>query len=504
MKKFFLFVGIIVLFTHSYGFSQQDFINTLDSKFKEYMQKWQIPGAALAIIKDKKIVKIKAYGVKQWNTNDSIDIHTMFMIGSNTKALTGTVMALLESQGKCNLDDKVQKYLPDFTMNDACRGNNLTLTDILCHRMGMQTFQGDFMYWNSDLTNAQVIEKFGKITPAYDFRTKYGYTNAGFTIAAECIKKISGLTWQDAMQQYVFAPLKMYNTVALSADIPKQKNIAHPHSFHNNQLVILPFPNIDNLAAAASIGSSVYDMTQWVSMLLDSGKFENKTVLPYKVIKKTWYPQTIIQRKNSNRRQTLYALYGLGWHLEDYEGKEVVSHTGGVDGFVTSVTLVPEENLGIIILTNTDQNILYEALKWEIIDAYLNLPQFDLCKAYYNYDYNNKLDEHEELQKIKDSINQNLPIPLPLKDFAGKYTNPVYGWVELKVEENFLEMIMQHHSRITGKLEHIAGGRFLCTYSTPTYGIKVFPFRIKDKTVDSFTLSVADFLEYTTYKFTKQ
>lgn len=504
MKKIFTSIGMVIFLAQIPCFSQQEFLNSLDNRIMEYMQKWQIPGAAIAIIKDKKIEKIKAYGVKQWNTKDSVDINTIFMIGSNTKAFTGTAMALLEHQGKCNLEDKVQKYLPDFTMKDACRSNNLTLTDMLCHRMGMQTFQGDFMYWNSDLTNAQVLEKFGKLTPSYDFRTKYGYTNAGFTIAAECIKKISGQSWQDVMQQYIFTPLKMHHTVALSVEIPKQKNVAHPHSFHNNQLVMLPFPNIDNLAAAASIGSSVYDMTHWVSMLLDSGKYENKTVIPYNVIKKTWYPQTIIQRNNSNRRQTHYALYGLGWHLEDYEGKEIVSHTGGVDGFVTSVTLVPEENLGIIILTNTDQNILYEALKWEIIDAYLNLLPYDLCKAYYNYDYNNKLTEQEEMQKIKDSIDQNLPLPLPLTAFAGKYQNPVYGWIELRVEENYLEMTLQHHSRINGKLEHIAGGRFLCTYNTPTYGVRVFPFVIKDKKIHSFTLSVADFLEYTTYEFIKQ
>lgn len=494
----------ILILLHKTGFSQQEFINSLDKKITEYMQKWQIPGAAIAIIKDKKIVKMQAYGVKKINTQDKVDIHTLFMIGSNTKAFTGTIMALLESQGKCNLEDKVIKYLPNFTMKDSCRGKNLTLTDILCHRMGMQTFQGDFMYWNSDLTNAQVIDKFGKLTPSYDFRTKYGYTNAGFTIAAECIKNISGKTWQEMLQEFVFTPLKMNNTVALSVDIPKQKNIAYPHSFYNNQLVALSFPNIDNLAAAASIGSSVYDMTHWVSMLLDSGKFENKNVIPYKVIKRTWYPQTIVKRNNNSRRQTHYSLYGLGWHLEDYEGKEIVSHTGGVDGFVTSVTLVPEINLGIIILTNTDQNILYEALKWEIVDAYLNLPPYDLCNAYYNYDYSNKLAEQEELKAIRDSINHVYPLPLPLKAFAGKYVNPVYGWAELKVEENTLEMTLQHHSRITAKLEHIANGRFLCTYNTPTYGVKIFPFVIKDKKVLSFTLSVADFLEYTTYEFIKQ
>lgn len=514
MKKF-LFITFLVSLLNLICFAQTipSFISdSLDSYVNRALEHWQIPGAAVLVVKDGKIVVAKGYGVKELGTNDKVDENTLFMIGSNTKAFTGTLLAMLEYEQKLKLEDKVVKFLPEFRMKDTWVTNNLNLIDIITHRMGLETFQGDFMYWSSDLTEDQVIEKFGKLTPKYDFRTKYGYTNAGYAIASKIIHQVTGEEWKDFLREKILFPLNMNRTTALSVEFAKSDNIAKPHTIVDGKTILLPFENIDNMAACGSMGSSVKEMSNWIIAQLDSGKLNGEQIIPYKVIERTRQPQTIVRRARHPFNTTHFVLYGLGWVLEDYEGREIISHTGGVNGFVTSVTLVPEEKLGVVVLTNTDQNLFYQMLKWEIIDSYLELP-------YRNYnDFGlqrvNKANEekYKQINVWRDSVKMNLRTELPIDEFVGRYKHDVYGFAELKkIAQNSslelkpeLELTLEHHSKIKGKLEYIGNNRFLCTYSDPTYGIKVFPFEIENGKVKSFDLYVDDFIDYEAYKFVKQ
>lgn len=506
MKKF-ISISLFILISSLSLLAQEipSFIkDSLDTYIYRGLERWQIPGAAVLVVKDGKIVISKGYGVKELGSNDKVDENTLFMIGSNTKAFTGTALAILENEGKCKLDDKVVKYLPDFKMKDPWVTKELNIVDIVSHRMGLETFQGDFMYWTSDLTSDEVLEKFGMITPKYDFRTKYGYTNAGYAVAGKVIEKISGLKWEDYLKEKIFIPLNMNRTTALSTDYAKADNIAKPHTFVDGKMTVLPFENIDNLAPCGSVGSSINELSHWLIAQLDSGRYMGEEVIPFKVLQRTRKPESIQGRVRHPFNEGHFNLYGLGWGLMDYEGTEIVSHTGGVNGFVTSVTLLPEENLGIVVLTNTDQNGFFQMLKWEIVDAYLGLP-------YRNYDqftFTRALKQNKERDELRnawrDSVSMNIKPELELTDFNGRYEHDVYGYADLSLKENYLEMKLQHHSKIVGKLEYIGNNRFLCTYSDPTYGIRVFPFDIIDGTVKSFDLYVDDFIDYQPYKFIKK
>lgn len=505
MKKLH-FSFILLLIITSITFSQETpkfLTDSLDIYVERALENWKIPGAAVLIVKDGNVIIAKGYGVKKAGSNDKIDENTLFLIGSNTKAFTGTALALLEHEGKLKLEDKVVKYLPEFKMKDTWVTKEINLTDIITHRMGYETFQGDFMYWTSDLDEDEVIEKFGMITPKYEFRTKYGYTNAGYAVAGKVIQKVSGLRWEDYLKEKIFQPLQMNRTVALSVDFEKSDNIAKPHSIVDGNVVVLPFENIDNMAPCGSIGSSISDMSHWIIAQLDSGVYNGKSTIPYKVIQRTRQPETIQGRARHPFNKAHYNLYGLGWGLMDYEGTEIVSHTGGVNGFVTSVTLLPEINLGIVVLTNTDQNAFFNMLKWEIVDAYLGLPY----RNYDNYIFERaKMQNEQREQQItawKDSVSMNLKPEINLSEFAGRYEHEVYGYAELKKIDDALELSLQHHSKVKGKLEYIGNNRFLCTYSDPLYGIKVFPFEIENGIVKSFDLFVDDFIDFQPYKFVK-
>ncbi len=506
MKKLYLIIALFFLtLANLYSQSTPSFVSdSLDNYVLRGMQNWEIPGAAVLIIKDGKIVHSKGYGVKEFGKNDKVDENTLFLIGSNTKAFTGTALALLEHEGKIKLEDKVIKYLPDFKMKDPLVTNELNLTDIVTHRMGLETFQGDFMYWTSDLTADEVIEKFGMITPKYDFRTKYGYTNAGYALAGKVIEKVSGLSWSDYLKEKIFKPLNMDRTVALSVDFSKSNNVAIPHTLINDKILVMPFENIDNMAPCGSIGSSISDMSHWIIAQLDSGRYSGEEKIPFKVIQRTRKPETIQGRVRHPFNEGHFNLYGFGWGLMDYEGTEIVSHTGGVNGFVTSVTLLPEENLGIVILTNTDQNAFFQMLKWEIVDAYLGLPYRNYDGYIYEIAKKQNDNKDKMLSQLQDSVKLYLQTETPLVAYTGKYKHEVYGYAELELSENSLILKLEHHSRLAGKLEYIGNNRFLCTYSDPLYGIKVFPFEIEDGRVKSFDLYVDDFIDFQPYKFIKQ
>jgi CubicO group peptidase (beta-lactamase class C family) len=477
--------------------------DSIDLYVEKALNDWKIPGVSVAIVKDGKTVFIKGYGVKEWGGNDKVDENTLFMIGSNTKAFTATAVAMLHAEKKLSLDDKVQKWLPGFKMYDPWVAKEANLRDLLCHRLGFETFQGDFMYFDSDLTKEQVIEKFGKVKPLYSFRSKWGYTNAAFGIAGEVIQKASGKTWAEFLKEKIFTPLGMNTTLALSKEISSSSNKSAAHTVVDEEIRKIPYGNIDNIGPAGSISSSAADMVKWVKAQLNNGRLDGTQVIPVVAQQQTWLPHSILGNGGTMYNKGHFALYGLGWFLEEYSGRKIVSHTGGVNGFVTSVTLVPEEKLGIVVLTNTDQNNFYEALKWEIMDAYLGNIYRNYSKTYLGFQSMGKKQDADWLKKKKDTIAGNPSTALPLTAYAGEYTHTIYGKMNIKPENGKLIIRFEHHKGRYGTLEPLGGNRFLCTYSDPLYGIKVLPFTVENGKVKSVTVTVADFVEFTPYEFLK-
>jgi CubicO group peptidase (beta-lactamase class C family) len=478
--------------------------DSLDSYVQQALKDWQVPGLAVGIVKDGQVVLLKGYGVKELGVNDPVDPNTLFMVGSNTKLFTATSLAMLDAEKKLSLDDRVTKWLPDFKLSNAAAGQQAIITDLLCHRIGFQTFQGDFTYWTSNLSRQEVTEKMSHIQAIYPFRTTWGYTNAAFLTAGQIIPRATGITWEDFVRTRIFTPLGMSRTLALSRDMPTATNKAFPYTMSDyTKLVKIPFCQIDNLAPAGSISSSVNDLSKWVIMQLANGQFQGTQVVPAGAITKTRRPQSIIGNWTPPFNEGHFLLYGLGVELQEYDGKEIVSHTGGVNGFVSSVTMLPEQKLGIIVLTNTDQNELYEALKWEILDAFLGLPYRNYSK-YYLARYNRETDSVVARdQQLKDSAALHLKTSLPVDAYTGNYVNGVYGTMKVVQENGELRMRFEHHPAMYAKLESLGGNRFYATFSDPEFSKAIFPFTTSGQQVKSVTVKVADFVEYNAYEFTK-
>lgn len=439
IKKTLQLLFLVAFFTTS--LQAQDTLSrfvhdSLDIYVQRALTDWKIPGVAVCVVKDGNVVVMNSYGVTEMGGSTNVDSNTLFMIGSNTKAFTATALAMLGAQHKLSLDDKVQKWLPDFTLYDPWVTKEATVRDLLCHRLGFETFQGDFMYFDSDLTLAEVREKFGKVKPVYGFRSKWGYTNAAFLTAGEIIPKAIGRSWAQFLADSLFAPLQMARTLALSKDILTATNKATAHTVEHGVLKKIPYGRLENMAPAGAISSSISDLSHWVKMQLGNGYYNGKQVVPTTALLETRTPASILGNGGAMFNRGHFMLYGLGWFLQEYSGRKIVSHTGGVNGFVTAITLVPEERLGIIVLTNTDANNFYEALNRELLDAGLSLPYRNYSNVFLGFAKQQQAAEDAWLKAKQDTIALRLKPALSLKEFVGQYKHDVYGNMTIALQKD--------------------------------------------------------------------
>jgi CubicO group peptidase (beta-lactamase class C family) len=505
MKRIILILSIcLISFSHSY--SQNLFIrDSLDIYINNALKLWNIPGAAVVIVKDGKIVITKGYGVKEMNSNDKVDENTLFMIASNTKAFTATALGLLENEKLISLDDRVVKWMPDFRLYDSVLTPYVTIRDLLCHRLGLQTFQGDFINWCSNLSRKEIINNFRYLKPAYDFRAKYGYCNAAFLTAGEIIPIVTGISWEEYLMKNIITPLDMQRTSLTSTIMKSDKNVTKGHSTDYFGLKIVPYDEVDNLGPAASICTSAKDIANWLLMQTDSGKFSGNQIIPYKVLAKTINPNMVLGINQNYLYKGIKHIrtYGLGWQVEDYSGKLLVSHTGGVNGYVTSTCFLPEEKLGIAVFTNTDANYLYEALKYQIIESYLNLPYRNFSNIFYGFFDEGNNESKNFYEGEMNIVKKNNKTEFPLDEYTGKYFNYAYGDIEIKNEEGKLVIHFSRHPFLTGLLLPLGSNSFFCEYSHPGWGIKVIDFQEANGKIYSVNVKVNDNIDFMEYIFEK-
>ncbi len=478
--------------------------DSLDAYVNRELQRWNLPGAAVAIVKDGEIVVSKGYGVTDIVRKNPVDGNTLFMIASNTKLFTGTSMALLQEEGKISLNDPVVKYLPYFKMYNDTLTNMVTIEDILSHRLGFETFQGDFYNWANNVSREDIIRNISKNKPVYDFRDTWGYCNAGFVTAGEIVKAATDTSWEDFIQNRFFEPLDMKRSSVTYASIQSDKNACLPYTIFQNNLVKLNYDNLNNIAPCAAINSCTNDFSHWLLMQLNNGTYKNRQIVSENVLQETRLPRSIVGDGHSRLFKTKhFDLYGLGIEINDYEGREIFTHTGGADGFVTAVCFIPEENLGIAVFTNSDANYFFLACMYQIIEAYFDLPYRNISATYYGFYSGSEKAKNSEIDAFYTAA-ENYTLPAAdMKKFIGKYHNDVYGNMEIKTLNQKLVMYFEHHPQLTGILQATNDHTFVCTYDPISWGVKEIPFTIENGKVISATISVNDFIDFGTYEFTK-
>ncbi len=437
----FLLFFILMCAVQLPAFAQPMTEAAIDKLVATALKTFDVPGIALGIVKDGKVVLAKGYGVRSLKSGEPVNEHTLFGIASNSKAFTTTALGMLVDEKKLRWDDKVVDYIPEFRLYDPYVTQDFTIRDLLTHRSGMGLGAGDLMIWpdGSDFTRADIIHNLRYLKQVSPFRSKYDYDNNLYIVAGEVVAKISGLSWEDFIQQRILNPLEMKETAPSYNRLKDTSNVIAPHGSVDGKVQVIPRTTGELMNAAGGIYSSVYDLSKWVSTLLNKGVYgkENKTLISKQVHKDLWTPQTLIGVNTAPPYNTHFAAYGLGFRLADVKGYLEVSHTGGLAGMVTQITMYPELNLGIIVLTNQQVGAAFTAVANQIKDGYLGVTGMEwinilserVKKSEEGADQGTR-EAWAQVEK-QQAAGMNHPDPALI---TGTYRDPWFG--EITIEEN--------------------------------------------------------------------
>lgn len=456
MKKIIILFALII----STCVNAQVHIKEIDAYCAKVRQDWECPGMAVGIIYNDSVILAKGYGTLSVNDTTPVDANTIFGIASNSKSFTSAAMARLIDEHKLTWDSKVIEFLPYFKMYNEYVTNEITIRDILSHKSGLKTFSGDLIWYNSDHGRKEIIEHLQFLKPKYGFRANYGYSNILYLVAGEIIAKVSGKSWDQFVQDEFLKKLDMNRSNTSIRFQKKEKNVAQPHAKVNDKWVPIPLINWDNMAPAGGINSTVNDMLKWLKVQLNHGKLNDTVELwSTKQAREMWLPQTIDNVSSFSERlhpTKHFSAYGLGWDLFDLYGYKIVNHSGGLDGMISQTIMIPELNIGIVILTNHATSLPY-VLMHQILEFLLGDPRendyspvyLQLVKDYENY----KAEKDKEYEKTK---NKNLPASLPLNAYVGMYSGNVYGSARIDIKDDRLFLKLKHTPTLYGYLDHWA------------------------------------------------
>ena len=433
--------------------AQNGSLNGFDEYVIKAMKAWETPGVAIAIVKGDQIVLAKGYGVRKIGEPGVVDERTLFAIGSSSKAFTAAAIAILVDQGKVKWDDPVTKYLPGFEMYDPYVTRELTVRDLLTHRSGLQ--RGDFLWYGSEIDRDEIVRRARFLKPSWSLRSTFGYQNIMYLAAGQLVAKVSGKTWDEFIKQHIFAPLSM-NSSSTSVNAFKMvDNVASPHAKVEAKLQVIPWRNIDNIAPAGSINSNVLDMAQWVRLQLAQGTITNNRVFSAAAAKEMHASQTVIRFEPPYSMfypEARFLNYGLGWFLSDYRGRKVVEHGGAIDGMRAQVAMIPEEKLGLVVLSNLNGSALPVALMYRIFDSFLGATprdwSADLLKTARTLEEQGKAAEKK--QESERAIGTKPSVALD--KYAGTYRNDLYG--DVKIANNEAKLNLRFGPAFTSDLEH--------------------------------------------------
>lgn len=425
----------------------------LDAYIEKAMQDHDVPGLAIAVVRNDSVVFARGFGVRKLGSPERVDENTLFAIGSASKSFTAVAIAMLVDDGKVKWDDPATKYLPGFQMYDPYVTRELSIRDLLSHRSGLA--RGDLMWYGSSFSRQDILDRVRYLKPTWSFRSTFGYQNIMYLAAGEVAARTSGMTWDDFIQRRIFQPLGMTASNTSVRALAGQANVAQPHSKIDDTVRTVSWRNIDNIAPAGSINSNVTDMARYVRFQLNGGKWNGKTLITGGNHAEMWTPHTVIPLVGFWKAVAPgahLAAYGLGWFLQDYRGRLVVQHGGNIDGMSANVTLLPEEKTGVVVLTNLNGAVIASVLAYRVFDQFLGAPLGDHSGEALKFIAAAEKQGKEARANIEKQRKQGTKPSLALSEYAGTYTDSMYGELKVSNEGNALRVV--YGPAFDGTLEH--------------------------------------------------
>jgi CubicO group peptidase (beta-lactamase class C family) len=443
----------------------------LDNVAERARKEFNVPGIAVAVVKDGKVVVAKGYGVRRLGDPAPVTSHTIFGIASNSKLFTSAALAMLVDEGKLDWDDRVVDRLPGFQMSDAYVTREMRIRDLLCHRTGLTLGAGDLMFWPaSDLTSSQLNYRLRFVPLGTSFRSSYAYDNVLYNVAGAVIQQISGKAWSEFIRDRFFLPLNMRDSKTSVHDIDASTDAVAPHALDDGKLRALEHMPLDNNAPAGAIVSSVEDMSRWMIALLNKGALDNgQRLFSERQARILWTPLTILRTGDPPPElaevQPHFSDYAMGEVLQDYRGHLLVWHTGGLQGMVSIVAMLPESNVGVVVLTNQEETGAFQAIANTVLDRYLGAPPKDWVAAFSAVAKRQKEEGEKAVHEAAAKRDTGSKPSLSLDSYAGRYRDPWYGDVVVEPKGDGLAISFTHTPALTGKLEHWQQDTFVARWN---------------------------------------
>ena len=461
----------------------------LEQDVNRVMQAFDVPGIAIAVVKDGQVVAARGFGVRQLGAPAKVDGQTLFEIASNSKAFTAAALAMLVDEGKLKWDDPVVKHLPDFQMYDAYVTREMTVRDLLVHRSGLGLGAGDLLWWpTTNFSTDEIIERLRYVKPATSFRNSYAYDNLLYIVAGKIIAQKSGKTWGDTVRERILKPVGMNTTTTSLAENAGNPNASHAHSKINDKIAAVKSMSVDNAVGAVGINTNAEDIAKWMKVLLDGGRVEGTKGIDGKELRlwseaqarEMWTAQTPM--KISTPKPPLAATkpnffaYGLGFQLRDYKGQLIAMHGGALQGFYSRVLLVPESKLGIAILTNAESGGALNALQYRLLDQYMTgAAPTDWIKLIADLEHEAHEKEKARLKGASATRAAASKPSLAPASYEGTYEDPWYGAMQIKRGPgNKLVMSFTRTPDLTGEMEHFQHDTFIVRWKERNFNADAY------------------------------
>ena len=425
-----------------------------DAYVQQAVAEWEVTGLAVAVVKDGEVLFAKGYGIRELGRAAKVDEHTLFAIGSTTKAMTAAAIGMLVDEGKLDWDDPVTDHLPDFRLYDPFVTREITVRDLLTHRAGLPN--ADFLWYGQDSEPADILFRMRYVEPETSLRSSFTYQNIMYAAAGAVVAELSGMSWDAFIQKRIFEPLDMNGTIATAATLDAQPNVALPHDRVDGATRVIENASVDAVAPAGSVWSSVSDMSQWMRFLLEGTTPDGTELLSKETLEELFTPQTLVDPDEFYPTQAVtnphWMTYGLGWFQQDYDGRAVDFHTGSIDGMVAIHGLIRDERLGVYVLGNLDHAEIRHALMYHVFDRFGEGSNRDWSAELKTlYDELSRQAERRRSEAEKTRVGGTAPT-LALDRYTGTFADELYGAVQITIDGDGLRLF--YGPGLKGELEH--------------------------------------------------
>lgn len=461
--------------------AQDSFVGAsyLDVEIQRVMEALKIPGLGIAVVKGNQVVLARGYGLREVGRPEPVDEHTLFAVGSTSKAFTAAAVGMLVDEGKVRWDDPATLHLPELQIHDPYVTRHITVRDLLSHRSGLGR-RADALWYGTAYDRAELLKRIRYLEPLPSgFRGGMGYQNIMYMAAGEVVGRLSGTTWDDFVKERIFLPLGMSTSGTSPLDLPPGGNVAMPHVRRDGSVVTVPYRNLDNVGPAGSINSSVSEMARWVRMLLNGGEFEGERLLSDSTHRELFQPNVVspVPPQLTAVTGIHFRFYGLGWVVEDYRGRFVAWHNGGIDGMHAQVALLPSEGVGVVVLVNYTGTGVPEALAYRVLDLHLGeaLDRDWVGEQIQGVEASRQAVAQAE-QRMEESRAPNTRPSLALSAYGGSYQNDLYGRVTIREEGGLL--VLEDFAGRSATLEHWHHDTFRAAWADPMMGQSFVSFQL--------------------------